>query len=118
MIGVFVRFYYEHDFNEAALLRIAERARAKFEAMPDLHMKAFTLNAQNREAINFYVCESEEAAKRFFTDQCLKSIGDLYGVRPSLQYVHIASLVENTSRQLASTETCSPEMISSDKDSG
>ena len=95
MIGVFVSFRYEDKFDERAVRKIAEIARAKFEGMPGLHSKAFTLNSRTREATNFYVWESENAAKAFFTDELLKQVTGLYGVRPSVEFVQIAELVEN-----------------------
>lgn len=96
MIGVFVTFRYGDTFDEQALRKIAETARTKFEGMPGLRSKAFTLNSEKREATNFYVWDSEDAAKAFFTDQLLEFVTGLYGVRPSVEFVHIASLVENT----------------------
>jgi hypothetical protein len=42
--------------------------------MPRLRSKAFTLNDAKREAANFYVWESEEAASAFFTDGLLERI--------------------------------------------
>ena len=95
MIGVFVTFRYD-KFDEQALRKIAESARARFEGMPGLRSKAFTLNSEKREAVNFYVWDSDEAAKAFFTDQVLEMVAGLYGVRPSVEFVQIATLVENT----------------------
>jgi hypothetical protein len=54
MIGVFVTFRYGDKFDETALQKIAETARARFEGMPALRSKAFTINPANREATNFY----------------------------------------------------------------
>jgi heme-degrading monooxygenase HmoA len=95
MIGVFVTFRYGDNFDERAVRKIAETARAKFEGMPGLRSKAFTLNAGKREATNFYVWESEDAAKAFFTNALLERVTGLYGVRPSVEFVQIATLVEN-----------------------
>ena len=95
MIGVFVTFHYAENFDERAVRKIAETARAKFEGMPGLRSKAFTLNSGKREASNFYVWESEDAAKAFFTDELLERVTGLYGVRPSIEFVQIATLVEN-----------------------
>ena len=75
---------------------IAEAARVKFEGMPGLRSKAFTLNSEKREAANFYVWDSEDAAKAFFNEQLLERVAGLYGVRPSVEFVQIATLVENT----------------------
>ncbi len=95
MIGVFVTFRYGDNFDARAVRKIAETARGRFEGMPGLRSKAFTLNSAKREAANFYVWDSEEAAKEFFTDALLEQVAGLYGVRPSIDFVQIASLVEN-----------------------
>jgi heme-degrading monooxygenase HmoA len=82
MIGVFVTFRYADNFDQQAVLKIAETARARFEGMPGLRSKAFTINSGKREATNFYVWDSEDAAKAFFTDALLERVTSLYGVRP------------------------------------
>ena len=96
MIGVFVIFRYGDDFDEQAVRKIAETARLRFERMPGLHSKAFTLNSGKREAANFYVWDSQDAAEAFFTDELVERVAGLYGVRPSVEFVQIATLVENT----------------------
>ncbi|MGF6471320.1 heme-degrading monooxygenase HmoA [Paraburkholderia youngii] len=63
--------------------------------MPGLRSKAFTLNSAKREATNFSVWESEDAAKAFFTDELRERVTGLYGVRPDVELVQIAALVEN-----------------------
>jgi heme-degrading monooxygenase HmoA len=98
MIGVFVTFRYGDAFDEKAVRKIAETARLKFERMPGLRSKAFTLNPGKREAANFYVWDSEEAAKGFFTDALLEQVAGLYGVRPGVEFVQIAALVEDMQR--------------------
>lgn len=95
MIGVFVIFRYGDKFDEQGVRKIAETARARFEGMPGLRSKAFTLNPGKREATNFYVWDSEEAARAFFTEALLERVTTLYGVRPIIEFVQIATLVEN-----------------------
>lgn len=95
MIGVFVTFRYQHNFDEQAVRKIAEAARPRFEGMPALRSKAFTVNPEKREATNFYVWDSEEAARAFFTDALVERVTGLYGLRPSVEFVQIATLVEN-----------------------
>ena len=95
MIGVIVTFRYPDTFDEQAVRTIAQKARPRFEGMPGLRSKAFTLNAGKREATNFYIWDSEEAAKAFFSDALLERVTGLYGVRPSVEFVQIATLVEN-----------------------
>jgi heme-degrading monooxygenase HmoA len=96
MIGVVVTFRFGDNFDEQAVRKIAETARATFEGMPGLHSKAFTFSSAKREAANFYVWDSEDAAKAFFTDQLLERVTSVYGVRPTVEFVQIATLVENT----------------------
>src|SRR5215468_12093654 len=87
MIGVFVTFRYGDKFNEQTVRKIVETVRAKFEGMAGLRSKAFTLNSAKHEATNFYVWDSEEAAKEFFADELLDRVTGLYGVRPSVEFV-------------------------------
>jgi heme-degrading monooxygenase HmoA len=95
MIGVLVTFCYEDDFDEEHIRRIAETARLIFEGMPGLRAKAFTIDTKAREAINFYIWNSADAASAFFTDEMEERVAALYRVRPSVVFVQIASLVEN-----------------------
>ena len=60
-----------------------------------MRSKAFTVNPGKRKATNFYVWDSEDAAKAFFTDALMEHVTGLYGVRPSVEFVLIATLVEN-----------------------
>jgi len=96
MIGVFITLHYGDDFDEEGVRKIAETARGRFEGMPGSRSKAFTISSGKREATNFYVWDSADAAKAFFTDELLECITGLYGVRPSVEFVQIATLVENT----------------------
>jgi heme-degrading monooxygenase HmoA len=95
MIGVLVTFRYEGHFDEQSILKIAQTARAKFEGMPGLRSKAFTTNPAKKEAINFYIWDSEDAAKAFFTDALADRLTTLYGASPTIQFVQIAALVDN-----------------------
>ena len=95
MIGAFVRFQFGADFNAGKLRAIAEKARGKFEGMPGLISKTFTIDAERRAAVNFYVWESEQAARRFYTDAMLEQVAGLYDVKPALEFVEIAQRVDN-----------------------
>ena len=98
MIGIVVTFRFGLNFDEQAVRKIAETARTRFVGMPGLRSKAFTFNSAKREVVNFYVWDSEDVAKAFFTDELLERVTNLYGVRPAVEFVQIAALVENTSR--------------------
>lgn len=95
MIGVVVTFRYEDSLDERAVRKIADTALARFQGMPGLRSKAFTFNPKKREALNFYVWESEDAAKAFFTTELTERLTGLYGVRPAVEFVQIAALAEN-----------------------
>ena len=95
MIGVIVTFRYGDNFDERAVRTIAETARTRFEGMAGLRSKAFTLNPARREATNFYVWDSDAAAVAFFSDELIERVTGLYGVRPNVEFVQIAALVEN-----------------------
>ena len=97
MIGVFVTFTYETPLDELKLRGIAESAKPRFEGMPGLRSKVYTLRPERRQATNVYVWDSEERARAFFTPQTLERITALYGVEPSIEYAAIAGLVANDS---------------------
>ena len=96
MIGVSVTFQYGEEFDHARVVSIAEGARETFEGMPGLRSKAFTVDDAGRRAMNFYVWESEDAAKSFFTQQMRERVTGLYGVAPTIDFVEIAELVDNS----------------------
>lgn len=96
MIGVSVTFQYGEDFDHARVISIAENARQKFEGLPGLRSKAFTVDDARQRATNFYVWESADAAKSFFSDEMRKRVTDTYGVAPTIDFVEIAQLVDNS----------------------
>ena len=95
MIGSIVTFRYGDNFDEQAVRKIAETARVRFEGMPGLRSKAFTFSSQKHQATNFYVWDSEDAARAFFTEELIQRVTSLYGVRPEVEFVQIAILVDN-----------------------
>lgn len=98
MIGVIVTFRYGDNFDEHAVRKIAETARELFEGMKGLRSKAFTFSSGKREATNFYLWDSEDAAKAFFSEQMLERVTGLYGVRPVVEFVQVAAFVDNSQR--------------------
>ena len=95
MIGVSVTFQYDEDFDHDRVVSIAEKARKTFEGMPGLRSKAFTVDDAHQRAMNFYVWESEDAARTFFSDELRERVTGLYGVEPTIEFVEIAQLVDN-----------------------
>lgn len=95
MIAVTVCFDLGEHFDADRLQQLAEAARGKFEGLPGLRSKAFTVDAAKRQAFNFYIWESEEAARAFFTPQAIEGVAKVYGVMPSIEYLTLAELVDN-----------------------
>jgi heme-degrading monooxygenase HmoA len=96
MQGVIVELQYGDDFDRARIEGVAREARGRFEGMPGLRQKAFTLDEEGRRATNVYLWDSAEAARGFFTDELREVIAGLYGVRPTVRFVEVAELVDNS----------------------
>ena len=96
MIGVYVTFDYDGDFDHARVLKVAEGARGTFEGMPGLRVKLFTFDEKQQRVTNFYLWDSDEAAEAFFTDALRARVTDLYGVEPTIDFVEIAQIVDNS----------------------
>ncbi len=96
MIGVFVTFDLGLAYETGRLSQLAQSAQPKFRGMPGLVSKTFTLDDEARQAVNFYVWETEAAARRFFSEETMAWVTGVYGVRPTLRFVAIAGRVENS----------------------
>jgi heme-degrading monooxygenase HmoA len=96
VIGVNVTFQYNEDFDRARLISIAENAREGFEGMPGLRSKVFTVDDAGRRAMNFYVWDSADAARSFFSPELRERVTGLYGVEPTIDFVEIAQMVDNS----------------------
>jgi hypothetical protein len=96
VIGVNVMFDYDGTFDRSRVIKVADNARAMFEGMPGLRFKFFTFDEEERRATNFYVWESKEAAVSFFSDELRERVTDLYGVAPTIEFVEIAQIVDNS----------------------
>jgi heme-degrading monooxygenase HmoA len=96
MIGVYVSFQYDGDFDRSRIEKVAENARGMFKGMPGLRSKYFTLDEKQQRAVNFYVWDSEDVAERFFSTELRERVTGLYGVSPSIDFVDIAQIVENS----------------------
>ena len=96
MIGVSVVFDYDGDFDRSRVITVAKNARTMFVGLPGLQFKFFTLDEKQERAINFYVWDSLEAAEAFFTDELRERVTGLYGVSPTISYLEIAEVVDNS----------------------
>lgn len=95
MQAVLIEFQYADDFDRARVAEIARDARTRFEGMPGLRQKAFTVDEQNRRATNVYIWDSGEAARAFFDEGFAERVAALYGVRPTVTFAEVVELVDN-----------------------
>jgi heme-degrading monooxygenase HmoA len=95
MIGVIVSFRSEGGLDRDRVMGVAEKAAPSFEGMPGLRSKVFTWDAESGEAANFYVWDSEDAARAFFSPALAERVTGLYGVAPEIRFVEIAAIVDN-----------------------
>lgn len=96
MIGVNVSFQYDGSFDRARVTGVAENERATFKGMPGLRFKFFTFDEGEARASNFYVWDSKETALEFFSDEVRELVTGLYGVAPTIEFVEIAQIVDNS----------------------
>jgi len=96
MIGVIVTFQYDSAVDRERILKIASEAAPRFEGVAGLRSKVFSLDESNVRATNVYVWESEDAARAYFDDALVERVTALYGVRPTVDFVEIAALVDNS----------------------
>jgi hypothetical protein len=95
MFGVIVRFPVDVGLDREQAAKIAAGARTSFEGMPGLRLKAFTYDEDAGRATNFYLWQSEDAARTFFSDELRALVRELYGADPAIEFVEILELVEN-----------------------
>jgi hypothetical protein len=96
MIGVNITFSYDGDFDRARVIGVADNSHGMFEGMPDLRFKFFTFDEEQQRATNFYVWDSRESAERFFSEEVRERVTGLYGVAPTIEFVDIAQIVDNS----------------------
>jgi hypothetical protein len=46
--------------------------------------------------MNFYVWDSQEVAQAFFSEELREKVTGLYGVSPTVNFLEIAELVDNS----------------------
>jgi hypothetical protein len=95
MIAVFVTFDYADGFDRERIVGIAGNAKDTFIGMPELRLKAFTVDDAGKRARNVYLWESEEAARAFFTPELAERITGFYGVAPRIEFADVAAFVDN-----------------------
>ena len=95
MIATIVTFTSPAGFDPEELRGIADDSRPKFEALPGLRSKLFSLDADGRHARNVYLWDDEAAARAFFDDELTALVTKLYGVTPTIEFVEVLGYVDN-----------------------
>ena len=95
MLGVFVSFPEDGGLDRERAAKVAAAARSMFEGMPGLRAKAFTYDHSAGRATNFYLWRSEDLGRAFFTGDLLDRVTQLYGAKPTLEFVEVLELVDN-----------------------
>lgn len=72
------------------------RGKRGVELRPRAEVEVFTVDDARQRAVNFYVWESADAAKSFFSEEMRERVTGLYGSEPAIDFVEIAQLVDNT----------------------
>ena len=100
MIAVFVTFRYGEDFSLEKAHQLAHTWSPKFQAMPGLRSKLFSVLPDLREVRNVYVWDDPNAASSFFTQESRGHIGALYGVQPIIEYAEVSAVIEQRAVRL------------------
>jgi hypothetical protein len=95
MIGVVVTFSSSEGFELEQLRGIADDGVERFEGLPGLRSKVFSVDADMRRARNFYVWDDEAKAHDFFDDDLTAFVTELYGVAPTIEFVDVLGFVDN-----------------------
>ena len=95
MISVFVTFEGPDGPDRDRAAKVAHEARGMFEGMSGLRSKAFTYDEAAGRATNFYIWDSEDAARAFFNDDLREMVVGLYGVAPTIDFAEVLELVDN-----------------------
>jgi hypothetical protein len=95
MIGVLVTFTKPDKFDRATVAKIADEERGKFEGMPGLRFKSFTLDDAG-QARSFYLWDDEEKARAFFTEEVVDMVTGIYGVAPEIENLEMLEFVDNS----------------------
>lgn len=103
MIGLFLELDFSGSMDRDRVLKVAQDAHPLFVGMPGLQFKFFTLDVAAARSTNFYVWDSRADADNFLTDDIRRQIAVLYGVEPTITFVEIAQIVNNTAASQTTT---------------
>ena len=95
MQGVIVEFQFADDFDGSKIAAIAHEARGRFEGMPGLRQKAFTVDERVVEERARGLFGVPQVHVRRAPALLVERVTGLYGVRPTVTFVEVAELVDN-----------------------
>ena len=96
MIGVIVTFQDDQRLDRGVIAKIAAEASTMFRGMPGLRTKAFTIDEDDSRARNIYLWDDDAAARAFFNDELTARVTGLYGMKPTIEFVDVLELVDNS----------------------
>lgn len=91
MMVVTVTFALGEAFDAEQLQRIAERAAPRFEGVPGLCSKTFTVDPVRRVAVNLYLWDDDAAARAFFDGALRDHVTRIYGVPPDIHFMPVVA---------------------------
>ena len=94
MMVVTVTFALGDAFDATQLGRLAADAAPRFEKIPGLRSKTFTVDAVRREAVNIYQWDDAAAGQAFFTDALREQVTQVYGVSPQIEFLSVVARAE------------------------
>jgi predicted enzyme related to lactoylglutathione lyase len=89
MMVVTVTFALGDAFDATQLGRLAAEAAPRFEKIPGLRSKTFTVDAVRREAVNIYQWDDDAAAQAFFNEALREQVTQVYGVPPRIDFLPV-----------------------------
>jgi heme-degrading monooxygenase HmoA len=95
MIGVLVTFTQTDKSDRSTLAKIAREERGKFEGMPGLRFKTFTVDDDGQPR-SFYLWDDEEKARAFFSEEVVDMVTGIYGVAPTIEYLDVLEFIDNS----------------------
>ena len=96
MIGVNVTFNYEGDFGSRSHSGHRPECSWNVRGNAGLSLQVLYFRREAATATNFYVWDSRDAAERFFSAELRERVTGLYGVAPTIEFVEIAQIVDNS----------------------
>lgn len=104
MITALVQFILPQSLSREKAREVFSGTAQKYREIHGLIRKYYILSQDGRTAGGVYLWNSEEDAKRLYTDEWKQFIFDKYGVLPSVTYFESPVIVDNVTGQIITDE--------------